>query len=189
MKPKSSPVFVLAMVLFDNEADMAICDKTIEYLKEKKGIREFHFANDPYGTRNDFLETIQQCQFSYYGFVLDKHKLEQQGKPLRGGKECYNYCFRLLFENAVQGEVTLFIDKREKRADGGLKKYLMNEATLRNRICDVKTVASEDHNLIQLTDYIAGTIYYEYSRRDSKSPRRYRNKVLTKEKWVRVWPH
>lgn len=162
----SSSVFVIVLVIFDDELEAEETALKIKKLKRdlKKSERfEFKFNGCNKELRIKFLEQIKNCKFRIRSIILSKNVV--YSKFLRNSKESfYNFALKQVLEHNNES-----ILKAKIRLDGsGEKKFKerltfylrknLNSSTkkvMQNlRFCD-----SQSNVLIQLADMIAGSIH------------------------------
>lgn len=121
------------------EARVKFYKKLIEYFFSKKELK--------------FCATIVECKL----YDFDRYS----GKSIT--KDDLSY--RVLYQNTVkynvkkeirdQSKVVLIVDRKDKTRPQDFRKYLMRQIP---QLVDMQEVDSRNHNLIQLTDLLLGTI-------------------------------
>ena len=124
----SSNLFVCAAVVFSDQFSAEACDRAISGLRfklQKKIGFEFHFSRSSDKIRETFFRSVNQEDFKYAGFVVDKRKL--YGERFRDPKDVYEFAVgivceqvRPLLENSkiiidTNGERAFKIATREKQ--------------------------------------------------------------------------
>ncbi len=189
----SSPLFVVALVVFEDNEEAEACDRKIGLLKRELGWKqkdEFHFKKNSHNVRRAFINAVMAYNFFYYSIVLDKAKL--YGERFKDKKSFYKYACSLVFESAkeklYQASVTIdetgSLDFKKQ-----LNKYLkikMN-TDLNRRIKHVKMQKSGSTNLLQLADYIAGIVNRSIQNRKNNALE-YRTMIAHREILVQIWP-
>ena len=162
----SSQFFVLAVVMFDNHEEASGCERAISALAEElgRGTREFKFSKDSHTTRIRFLDAIKQFRFDYRVFVLNKDPDRLYGPGFNSKDTLYKWvCGTALKDVSAEWQDAVVVLDRsgEKTFQRELRSYLQRE--VRNlhepgKIKKVKANASQSERLLQLADYVAGTV-------------------------------
>ncbi len=172
----SSPVFVIACIIFDDELE---AERTAVHIKEyrrrlKKSDRfEFKFNKSDKKTRLKFLEEISQFHFRIRVIVFDKAKI--QSFELKTSKHSfYNYAIKMVLKHSFGT-----IKEAKIRLDGHLDRiykrevirYLRKELNNREErvFQKLQFVDSKTNVLIQTADMIAGAIHRKYVKRNTDS--------------------
>jgi hypothetical protein len=191
----SSKFFIVSLVVFEDYQEASACDQRIELLKKELGYPpnfEFHFKENSHKIRLAFLEAIRPYNFFYFGIILNKSPEKLWGDGFRNKESLYKYACGLVFENAKPylEEATIIIDKSGNQVfRNQLAKYLrqkINSAKGPKTINKIKLQYSQKNNLLQLADYIAGTI--NRSAQNKKFAKDYRKFIAHKEIYVQFWP-
>lgn len=162
----SSQFFVLAVVMFEDHAEAAQCERDIENLAEElgRGSREFKFSKDSHETRIRFLDTVKPYGFTYRVFVLNKDPTKLYGPGFNSKDSLYKWvCGTALKDvSAEWRDAIVMLDRSGERTfQRQLKSYLHREVrTLHGpgRIKKVKANDSRSDRLLQLADYVAGVV-------------------------------
>ncbi|HVI21765.1 MAG TPA: DUF3800 domain-containing protein [Bacillus sp. (in: firmicutes)] len=167
---ESSPVFVIALVIFD---DTLVAEETALAIKKLR--RKLHFPDDVefkfhksrLPIKRRFLETVVHYPFRIRAIVVEKDKI----RPKFNGtdKETFFNHIVLTVLQQTKGTVRhakLRFDKRgERRIRNELRAYLSQalDNKVKNIFTDLKFVDSKRDNLVQLADMVAGAIaaYYK----------------------------
>jgi hypothetical protein len=162
--PESSPVFVIALFIFD---DTLVAEETALAIKKLR--RELHFPDDVEFKfhKSRFLETVIQYPFRIRAIVVEKDKIRP--KFTGTDKETFFNHIVLTVLQQTKGTVRhakLRFDKRgERRIRNELRAYLSQalDNKVKNIFTDLKFVDSKRDNLVQLADMVAGSIaaYYK----------------------------
>lgn len=191
-KRGSSNFFVIAAVLFLDNAEANKCDLRIAALRKEcfgQKKMEFKFNACCASYRKRFLAGVIDQDFLYMAFVLNKASLSGPGFQFKNS--FYKYPCKLLFENAKAylSEATVIIDGSGDRVfRKQLQNYLKDKINTKERhIKKVKIEKSHKNNLLQLADMVAGSIgrYYQKNKKDRFD---YRNIIQRAEIGVQVWP-
>ena len=167
----SSPVFVVAMVMFENGDDAAAAQKRIQELGAQLKLRpEFKFSKCKDDYRTAFFESVASCRFRVRAVVVRKSDIRSQA--LREVKESfYKFFIRMMMKHDGKTLVNakVVIDgsgdrtfKREFRA------YLRKHFDAEN-IRSVELKDSRSDELIQLVDMAVGAIARSYKPDDRDS--------------------
>ena len=189
----SSKFFIVSLVVFEEHDEAIACDQRIELLKRELGwgIKdEFHFKNNSNRIREVFLNAVSPYNFFYYGIVMNKNYL--WGEGFKDKRSFYKYSCSLVFENAKEklNNAIIVIDQSGNTDfRRQLQKYLKSKMNDRARkiIRKVKMQRSTSNNLLQLADYIAGSINRSISDK-RKEANKFRNMISHREMYVQIWP-
>ncbi len=190
----SSPYFIVAAVLFEDDDEALACDQRIAHIRRELGLygrAEFHFNQSSRQVREYFLQQVAPYEFFYFGVVLNKKELHGPGFQYKAS--FYKYTVSLVFQNAKPHlmDATVVVDRsggQEFRHQ--LAKYLkrkMNEEGGPKLIKKVKTERSHNNNLIQLADMVCGAVARSY-RLDKEDREVYRRIIRHRELRVQKWP-
>lgn len=190
----SSRFFTIGLVVFEDNDEALACDQRIQLLRKELGwslTSEFHFKNNSHRVREAFLSAVMPYNFFYYGMVINKDKNKLWGEGFRNKESFYKYACGLVFENAKEKLVnaTVVIDESGSLDfKNQLAKYLRRKVNSENRIIKkVKMQRSESNNLLQLADYIAGSINRSIQNKRKRNDD-FRQIVSHREIYVQVWP-
>ncbi|MBU1118638.1 DUF3800 domain-containing protein [Patescibacteria group bacterium] len=194
-KQGSSKFFTVALVVFEDKEEAIACDRSIDELKRKLDWRqnsEFHFKVNSNKVREMFLRSIAKYNFFYYGIVINKNPKKLWGEGFKDKSSFYKYTCGLVFQNASQQlqNSTVIIDQTGsldfKRQLGTYLRRKMNYDKTKV-IRKVKMQRSESNNLLQLADYVAGSINRSLSER-KKHYNVFRKLISHREIRVQIWP-
>jgi len=184
----SSPLFCVALVIFEENEDAEAADVAIDNLRSRLGLREsyeFHFNNSSRAMRESFLNAVASHNFFYHGIIINKAKLT--GPGFRVKESFYKYACGLVFENAKPqlSQATVVID------GSGSRDFRKQLATyLRRRIGPlirkVKLQDSRRNNLLQLADMVAGAINRSFGCKSDSAV--YRPLLSHRELRAQFWP-
>lgn len=190
----SSPVFVVAMVVFADRDEAQRCDDRISRLRDELSLRpshEFHFSHNSPRIRTAFLRAVQPYDFGVHVVVVDKIRLSTQGANAPTAN-LYETATGLLVERAAPylREAIVTLD-----ATGGRQTHRRLAASLRRRLNEdppgprhkVKFERSSGNNLLQLADYVAGLAARRHAR-DRGGGELYGRHLGSKEATWRTWP-
>jgi len=190
----SSKYFVVSLVLFEDNDEALACDQRIELLKRELGKNtcfEFHFQDNSEKIRQKFLESIVPYSFTYFSVVIDKNPKKLIGEGFNVKESFYKYACNMVFSNAKPylDNATVILDKLGSPTfQRKLKKYLSVKTNSSDRkiIKKLKQQNLRSNNLLQLADYVSGTINLKYQRK--KNWQSYYKFLSSKEMWVQKWP-
>ncbi len=172
----SSPVFVMAMVMFENGEAAQQTSLNIEELRKRLGFRtEFKFNKSREEVRDAFFEAVRGCPFRVRAIVVEKQRI--RSSILREQKDAfYNFFLKTMvrFDNGRLSSARIIIDGSGDRAfRQGLAKHVTRNAA-KGAIKDVRFKDSANDALVQLADMCAGAIARSY-RIDRAEANRWRN--------------
>src|SRR3989344_2242896 len=173
----STPVFVIACVIFDDELEAEKTAVTIKEFRRKLKFSdkyEFKFNKSSKELRLKFLKQIASCKFRIRAIVFDKKKI--RSAELKTSKQSfYNYAIKMVLKHnfGTIKEAKLRLDGHGDRLyKREVIKYLRNELNNPNEkiFQKLQFVDSRSNVLIQLTDMIAGSIHrcYQTDKSDAK---------------------
>lgn len=171
----SSAVFVIALVIFDDDLE---AEKTAVEIKQLKrdlkfpDVVEFKFHKSRIQIKRKFLQKVSGYKFRIRAIAVKKENI--RSSFLVNNKESfYNYIVMQVLKNSKKTitNAKLKFDRRgEKKIRDNLRVYLSRELDNKsNRIFkDLKFVDSRTNVLIQLADMVAGTIatFYKDKNKD-----------------------
>ncbi len=173
----SSPVFVIACIIFDDELEAektAIAIKELRRKLKKSDFFEFKFNKANRKIRLEFLEKVFRFNFRVRAIVFEKTKIKSP--ELKTSKQSfYNYAIKMVlkhnFGKIKEAKIRLdgHGDRIYKRE---LIRYLRHELNNREEkiFKKLQFVDSKSNVLIQLADMIAGALHrkYEINKSDAK---------------------
>ncbi len=171
----SSPVFVIALVLFDDPLEAEKTSLTIKELRRKlkvSDLYEFKFNKTNNRFKDAFFSAVRDYQFRVRAIVVKKQDI--YSLRLQNYKEnFYNHIIMQVLKHdggSIRNAKLKFDKRGEKALRDQLRVYLSKQLdNKRKRIfSDLKFVDSRQNTLIQLADMIAGAIYSSYSGKDKK---------------------
>lgn len=185
LKEGSSPVFVAAMVIFENDAAARETEDIIRNAMRKMDIRpEFKFNKCRPEVRDAFFGAVKDCPFRVRAIVVEKDKI--RSPHLRSNKEdFYRYFVRLMMthDGGSIENATVVID-----GSGDRKFRQTFRAGVRQRlgekIKEVRLQKSHRDPLVQLADMCCGAIARSY-RTDRKDCDRWRR--MLRPRIAGVW--
>lgn len=160
----SSAHFVIACVIFDDNLDAEEAALKIKRLRRTLGWRddhEFKFNKTNKKIRQAFLNEIKGCAFRTRAIVA--HKAAIRSHELRTNKhKFYNYMIKevLSKSNGTITNASIRLDGHEDRAyKKAATTYFRQQADPQGSVIkNMKFVNSQNDNLIQLADMVAGAI-------------------------------
>lgn len=190
----SSEVFIVTLVVFEENEEAEAVDCRIKLLKEELKLQEdfeFHFSHTHPKYKKHFFEAVSGHNFFYFGIVIQKKDLV--GEEFKTKDSFYKYVCGLVFQNAKPylNNARVVLDKREgkkfNKAFGTYLKRMINVEPDTKHIKRVKAENSKNNNLIQLADMVCGAIKCCY-KKPSKRMWDYRKMISHREIYVQVWP-
>ena len=190
----SSRYFVISLVIFEDHKEAEACDQRIKLLGRELGHPQgyyFHFVDNSHAVRLKFFEAVAPYGFTYFGFVLNKDPQKLWGEGFKHKESLYKSTCGYVFENAKPylDQAIVIIDKSgQKVFRSQLASYLKRKINDRQRqyIKEVKMQPDRGNNLLQLADYVAGSIN-RFQQGKKFSPE-YRRFIAHKEINVQLWP-
>ena len=169
----SSRIFVIALIVFDDELEAEKTSLSIKELRRKLKVSdkyEFKFNKTNRKFRNNFFKTVNNFKFRIRAIVVKKEII--YSPHLKNYIEnFYNYVImQVLKHNGGKiKNAKLKFDKRGERVlRDQLRTYLSRELDNKNRkvFKDLKFVDSRQNTLVQLADMVAGAIFSSFSGKD-----------------------
>jgi len=191
----SSKFFVVVGVIFSDRRIAEACDLHIQTFRTQLNLsphKEFHFSQDNERIRELFLREIDQFDFKYTAFVLNKSLLTSPGFQHR--ESVYKFTARMVCSNLRDEllDATVVIDRcGDKEFQSQLARYLnhhMNDIKEAPRIKKTKMEKSHSNNLLQLADMVCGAVAKSFTS-TRKDRMRYRGLISQHELRVQVWPN
>lgn len=185
----SSSHFVMAMVIFDSEADAECASAAIQDLRAQLRVEtEFKFSKSHAHVKDAFFRCVCAHRFRVRALVVDKSVI--YSGALRTRKELfYNYFVKLLLEH----NNSRLADARVK-IDGSGDRHFKNELNVylrrqlhQGQVRSVKFAESHRDNLIQLADMVAGAILRSYRSSDREHASRWRQMLAQHHKLGDIW--
>lgn len=167
IKKGSSPCFVIALVIFDDNLEAEICAVEIKKLRRELGMSdrfEFRFSKCCDKFRRIFLERVCKFQFRVRAIVMRKDSIYSE--KLRGSKESfYNFSIRMVLEHSF-GRIKNARLKMDGHGNRELRRELLTylrwqlqtAKSTAQTLKDIRMVDSKSDVLVQLADMVAGTI-------------------------------
>lgn len=185
----SSKIFVITLVIFDDELEAEKTSVAIKELRRKLKVSdyyEFKFNKTNRKFRNAFIDVVRKFNFSIRAIVVKKELI--QSPRLRSYKEdFYNYIImQVLKQSKSIKKAKLRFDKRGERAiRNSLRAYLSRELDNKTKriFRDLKFVDSRQNTLIQLADMVAGSIFCAYTGKDKTYLEKLRNSKRIDDIW------
>lgn len=162
----SSPIFVIVLVIFNDELEAEKTSLSIKELRRKLGVSdkyEFKFNKTNRKFRISFYSAVSRYKYKVRAIVADKKFIYSQ--RLRTKKEnFYNYMIMQVLKHSggsIKNSKLKFDKRGEKEIRNQLRVYLSQklENSKSKIFKDLKFVDSRQNTLIQLADMVAGAIY------------------------------
>jgi hypothetical protein len=185
----SSSHFVMAMVIFDDEADAERTSAAIGTLRAELRLKtEFKFAKSHLRIKDAFFDCVCRYHFRVRALVVDKSRIYSD--TLRTRKELfYNQFVRLLLQhdNGVLCDARIKIDgSGNRRFRQELNAYLRRELDA-GKVRKITFAESHRDNLIQMADMVAGAILRSYRPDDRTRANRWRGVLASRGKLGDIW--
>jgi hypothetical protein len=161
----SSRYFVIALVIFEDKAEAEAASQGIRQFRHTLGwrdFREFKFNGNPANVKIAFLKEVQKYGFRIRAIVVDKMKISNNELKANNGL-FYNYVIKEVLERCGDSICDAYIyldgrsDRNYKRASVAYFRQNLNSGS--HRMKEFRFVNSNNDNLIQLADIVAGSIY------------------------------
>lgn len=161
----SSPVFVIALVIFDDQLvaeETALAIKKLHRELKFSEKTEFKFHGSRLDVRRKFLETVAPFPFRIRSIVVKKEVIRSDF--LKNSKESFfNYVVMQVIKHSQKSlsNAKLTIDKRgEKKIRDELRSYLSRQLNNGKTkvFSDLKFKDSKENVLLQLADMVASCI-------------------------------
>lgn len=163
----SSPSFVIAVVIFDDDLEAEKCAVAIKEVRRKLRLSdayEFHFSKTKREYRLEFLACVARFRFRVRAIVMHKRRI--YGAQLRSSRDSfYRFAIKMVLKHSFGRihEARLRIDGHgDRQFRRELRSYLSREVKPRKGdppiISKIKTVDSRRDVLIQLADMVASTL-------------------------------
>lgn len=187
----SSPIFVIALVIFHDELEAEKTSLAIKELRRKLGVSdryEFKFNKTNRKFRTSFFDSVSSYQYKVRAIVTDKNIIYSQ--RLKTKKEnFYNYMIMQVLKHSCGSikKAKLKFDKRgEKEIRNQLRVYLSQrlENSKAKIFKDLKFVDSRQNTLIQLADMVAGSMYSYYKGKDKSYLERLKKSGRIEDIWL-----
>ncbi len=191
----SSRLFVVSLVVFEDDEEAMACDRRIALLRQElkwHDTDEFHFYENSDRIRRAFLEAVASYNFSYYCVVINKDPVKISPQAFKNIGLFHEYACGLLFEKAKEklNRATVIIDRTGNlNFKRQLLKYLRQRMNSHNQelIKELKMQRSSSNNLLQLADYVSG-LTNRFIQGDKKFATDYYKMISHRERYVQVWP-
>lgn len=186
----SSPIFVIALVIFNDELEAEKTSISIKELRRKLDVSdayEFKFNKTNRKFKTAFFNAVSSYKYRVRAIVADKKIIYSQ--RLKTKKEnFYNYIIMQVLKHSGGSikKAKLKFDKRgEKEICNQLRVYLSQrlENFKVNIFKDLKFVDSRQNTLIQLADTVAGSIYSFFKGKDKSYLKRLKKSGRIEDIW------
>jgi hypothetical protein len=177
----STPVFALAMIIFDDHAEGARTQAVVARARRRLGVKpEFRFNKCRADLRDQFFEAISDCRFRVRAIVIQKNLIWSH--RLRSDVDSFYRFFlksMMKFDDASLNHATVIID------GSGAREFKRNLSTYLHRHArggatrKIKLRKSRAEPLLQLADMCAGAIARSY-RTDRADSGRWRSALGSK---------
>jgi hypothetical protein len=169
----SSPFFVIALVIFDDDLDAERTSLRIKETRRELNLSdsyEFKFNKSNKNIKMTFIDKVTIFNFRIRAIVVDKNKIISP--RFHSEKEdFYNFVIMQVLKNnnGKLKKAKLYFDSRGERAiRDQLRVYLSRELDNKTKkiFRELKFENSKNNTLIQLADMVAGSIYAYYTNKD-----------------------
>ena len=174
----SSPIFVLAMVIFDDHAEAVRTQALVAATLARLGIKpEFKFNKCRADLRDRFFDAVEHCRFRVRAIVVSKHAIRSQ--RLRSDTEdFYSFFLRSMmkFDDGVLHDAKVIIDgSGDREFKRNLGTYIQRHVQT-GAVSQIKLKSSRAEPLLQLADMCVGAIARSY-RTDRRDPGRWSRRL------------
>lgn len=188
--------FLLCATLI-KEKDLNKGNKTIDDIRnthfQGSEIKSSNVKQKNHGRRLAILNELNKIDFTIYLIVVDKSEISSEGLTIK--QSFYKYFNKLLVTdiNRLNKKITFIADQiGTSEFQDSFKKYIENEVTQYDLFDESKLFEfsdSKQNNLVQLTDFIVGTLAKCFDKKHyTEESIDYLN--LLKEKLnIRFWPN
>lgn len=163
----SSPIFVIAMVVFKENHHAEQVNEVISDLRQRlqwKKQREFKFSKLNDTLRMEFIRTVAQSPFNIHTLIVDKKNVEINEDVSTNVAFYDHFIDALLIRNST------LLKNARLRIDGDRKGAFQKSFSARlrktlkpTRVKNVKFIDSKTDVLIQLADMVAGSFNRAYN--------------------------
>lgn len=171
----SSPVFVIALVIFDD--NLVAEEVSLAVKKLRREIKfpdntEFHYQKSRHHVKEKFLQTIAPFNYKIRSIVVKKKEI--YSNFLRTSTDSfYNYIVMQVIKHSqqsLQSAKLKFDSHGEKKIRDELRVYLSRQLDNKNShfFSDLKFVDSKQNALIQVADMVAGCIAAYHKGKDTE---------------------
>jgi Protein of unknown function (DUF3800) len=181
----SSPIFVAAMVIFENSEDAKATESIIRLAMQRMSVSpEFKFNKSKDQIRDDFFHSVRNCPFTVRAIVVRKDLIRSTN--LKTKKETfYQYFVRSMMENdngILDGAKVIIDGSGDREFKQKLKSNM--KRNLGGRLSEIRFSNSESDVLVQLADMCAGAIARSYR---PDRPNRWRWRKMLASRINDVW--
>ena len=159
----SSPILVLAAIVFNDSAQAALVNEEITKLRQILGWKdghEFKFRNTSKGIKMTFLQNVSRYDFNIYAVFFRKADYPNVFK-FSNEEKLYNWTVKELLLTIPLKDAFIKIDgKYDKSYKLRVRSYFRKELNKNKtkRAIDFEVEDSKKDNLIQLADMVVGSI-------------------------------
>jgi hypothetical protein len=170
----SSPVFALAMVIFDDHNEAMRTQNLISRALDRLGVRpEFKFNKCRSELRDSFFDAVADCRFRVRAIVVRKEAI--RSARLRNNPDSFYRFFLksvMRFDARILAGAKVIIDGSGDREFKRKLSAHIRQHLGRDSVSEVKLKNSRSEPLLQLADMCVGPIARAY-RSDKKSTARW----------------
>ncbi len=166
----STPLFTVALVLFEHDDDAMKAEQRIAALKLRLGLPrnfEFHFNKLSPVWREAYLREVSELKFQYCATTIVKAELRRE--DFKKPHAFYQHACELLFESSksILNDATVVIDgggsRVFRRELASWLRKRANEASAHRLIRKIKIQDSRHNELLQMADMVCGAIARAHS--------------------------
>ena len=184
----SSAIFVIALIIFDDELEAEKASLAIKELRRKLRVSdkfEFKFNKMNRKFKNQFIQAVRDFKFKIRAIMVKKEIV--YSPRLRTYKEdFYNHIIMQVLKHSKIKKAKLRFDRRGERfLRDQLRVYLSKQLDNKRNdaFTDLKFVNSRQNTLIQLADIIAGSIHAFYGGKDKSYLEKLKNTGRVDDVW------
>lgn len=186
-------LFISVAIIVPESEYTSLNEEILRIIQRKAGghLKSSNIRKD-YQRRLSILQELDSINYKYYAFVVDKEKIFKDS-GLAHKKSFYKFINRKVYEkiSSCGGNLSIYADEigRKDFMDSFVEYFDKKQVPNLFFSWDHRFVKDEEYPLIQLADFIAGTLSYcfEPVRKSEYSPI-FRQHLKTKEIDIDFWP-
>ena len=171
----SSPIFAVAMVLFETAQDAQATERVIQTaMSELRAWPEFKFNKSSNQVRDDFFQAVRSCPFLVRAIVVQKGMIYSP-HLMTDKEDFYRFFIRLMMthDDGMLSDAHVVIDGSGDRQFKRMLKHALGKQ-VGDRLKSLRFGNSRNDQLVQLADMCVGAIARSY-RADRKNSGRWRD--------------
>jgi hypothetical protein len=177
----SSPIFALAMVIFDDHQEASRTQSLVAKTRVRLGVKpEFKFNKCRSDLRDRFFDAVTDCGFRVRAIVVKKDAI-WSGRLRANAEAFYSFFLRTMmkFHEGTLSKAKIVIDgSGDQQFKRSLGSYVRRHATPK-AVSSVRLKGSRAEPLLQLADMCVGAIARSY-RTDERGTDRWRTRLASK---------